>query len=146
MVEFSLLAVISCDVSRLSLLGFIPHSSHPTVGSNFLVPGLEGDSASPVGEAEVSEPEEVNPVLEQEQRGLRRAGQPSLWGRECGCREVSPDSLPSSISNFWSFLCSRSFLRVGSLQKQAKEGTAGDLSWIGPGGHKGIRGEDQGAP
>lgn len=88
------------------------------------------------------EPEEVNPILEQEQRGLRCAGQPSLRGREWGCQEifshrVSPDPYPhfypSSIYNFYFFLCSRSFLRVGSLQKQAREGRAGDLSQMGPG-------------
>lgn len=120
------------------LAGIHPSQQSPNSGIQFLVPGLEGNSASPAGE--VSEPEEVNPVLEQEQRGLRRAGQPSLWDRECGCREVSPDSLPSSISNFCSFQCSRSFLRVRSLQKQTKEGTAGDLSQIGPGGHEGAKG------
>lgn len=55
-VTLSFLAVNLCDVSRLSLLGLIPHSSHPTVGPNFLVPGPEGDSDgdTPVGEAEVS--------------------------------------------------------------------------------------------
>lgn len=47
-----------------------------------------------------------------------------------------PHFYPSSVYNFYSFLCSRSFLRVGSLQKQAREGTAGDLSQMGPGGYR----------
>lgn len=99
MAAFSLLAVIPCGVSRLILLGLIPHCSDPGMGPTFLVPGLEGDSWRSRGE-----PEEVNPVLEQEQRGLGRARQPSLWGRERGCQEVFfshrvyPDSLPSFLS------------------------------------------------
>lgn len=54
MVAFSLLAIILCGVSRLCLLRLIPHCRDPAMGPNFLVPGLEWDSASRVGEAEVN--------------------------------------------------------------------------------------------